>query len=101
MVVLQELHRKECIIMESAILQLYQQVEMYKDNSPEYQKLLGKFNDERDKFDKKLNDADKEELENLFSLLSMANGKEMEEYFVEGFVLGTRLMAEVFYKEDN
>jgi hypothetical protein len=101
MVVLQELHRKECIIMESVILQLYQQVEMYKDNSPEYQKLLGKFNDERDKFDKKLNDADKEELENLFSLLSMANGKEMEEYFVEGFVLGTRLMAEVFYKEDN
>jgi hypothetical protein len=87
--------------MESVILQLYQQVEMYKDNSQEYQKLLGKFNDKRDKFDKKLNDADKEELENLFSLLSMANGKEMEEYFVEGFVLGTRLMAEVFYKEDN
>lgn len=71
--------------MESSILQLYEQVEMYKTSTPKYQELLKNFNDARDKFDKKLNDEEKETLENVISLLSRADGQEMEEYFVERF----------------
>lgn len=69
--------------MENAILQLYEQVEMYKISTPKYQELLRNFNDARDKFDKKLNDEEKETLENVISLLSRADEQEMEEYFVE------------------
>lgn len=69
--------------MESAILQLYEQVEMYKTSTPKYQELLSNFNDAREEFDKKLNDEEKETLENVISLLSRADGQEMEEYFVE------------------
>ena len=52
--------------MENAILQLYEQVEMYKISTPKYQELLRNFNDARDKFDKKLNDEEKETLENIY-----------------------------------
>lgn len=69
--------------MESAILQLYEQVEMNKKNTPKYQELLRDFNDAREEFDKQLNDKEKEELENILLLLSRADGQEMEEYFVE------------------
>ena len=69
--------------MESAILQLYEQVEMNKKNTPKYQELLRDFNDAREEFDKQLTDKEKEELENILLLLSRADGQEMEEYFVE------------------
>lgn len=69
--------------MESAILQLYEQVEMNKKTTPKYQELLRDFNDAREEFDKQLNDKEKEELENILLLLSRADGQEMEEYFVE------------------
>lgn len=67
----------------SAILELYEQVEMYKDSTPQYKKLLKDFNDTREEFDKQLNDEQKKKLEEIFNLLSIADGQEMEEYFVE------------------
>ena len=67
----------------SAILELYEQVEMYKDSTPKYKKLLKDFNDTREEFDKQLNDEQKKKLEEIFNLLSIADGQEMEEYFVE------------------
>ena len=36
----------------SAILELYEQVEMYKGSTPKYQELLKNFNKVRDEFDK-------------------------------------------------
>lgn len=36
----------------SAILGLYEQVEMYKDSTPKYKKLLKDFNDTREEFNK-------------------------------------------------
>ena len=67
----------------SAILELYEQVEMYKDSTPKYQELLKNFNNVRDEFDKQLNDEQKKKLEEILNLLSIADGQEMEEYFVE------------------
>ena len=40
----------------SAILELYEQVEMYKGSTPKYQELLKNFNKVRDEFEKQLND---------------------------------------------
>ena len=67
----------------SAILELYEQGEMYKDSTPKYKKLLKDFNDTREEFDKQLNDEQKKKLEEIFNLLTIADGQEMEEYFVE------------------
>ena len=67
----------------SAILELYEQVEMYKSSTPKYQELLKNFNKVRDEFDKQLNDEQKKKLEEILNLLSITDGQEMEEYFVE------------------
>ena len=67
----------------SAILELYEQVEMYKGSTPKYQELLKNFNKVRDEFDKQLNDEQKKKLEEILNLLSITDGQEMEEYFVE------------------
>lgn len=67
----------------SAILELYEQVEMYKGSTPKYQELLKNFNKVRYEFDKQLNDEQKKKLEEILNLLSITDGQEMEEYFVE------------------
>ena len=67
----------------SAILELYEQVEIYKGSTPKYQELLKNFNKVRDEFDKQLNDEQKKKLEEILNLLSITDGQEMEEYFVE------------------
>ena len=67
----------------STILELYEQVEMYKGSTPKYQELLKNFNKVRDEFDKQLNDEQKKKLEEILNLLSITDGQEMEEYFVE------------------
>ena len=67
----------------SAILELYEQVEMYKGSTPKYQELLKNFNKVRYEFDKQLNDEQKKKLEEIPNLLSITDGQEMEEYFVE------------------
>lgn len=67
----------------SAILELYEHVEMYKGSTPKYQELLKNFNKVRDEFDKQLNDEQKKKLEEILNLLSITDGQEMEEYFVE------------------
>ena len=72
----------------SAILGLYEQVEMHKDSTPKYKKLLKDFNDTREEFYKQLNDEQKKKLEEIFNLLSIADGQEMEEYFVERIYTG-------------
>ena len=67
----------------SAILELYEQVEMYKGSTPKYQELLKNFNKVRYEFNKQLNDEQKKKLEEILNLLSITDGQEMEEYFVE------------------
>lgn len=76
------------MVKSSAILELYEQVEMYKSSTPKYKELLKDFNDTREEFDKQLNDEQKKKLEEIFNLLSIADGQEMEEYFVERICTG-------------
>lgn len=86
---------------KKAILKLYYEYQMNKNNSEEYGKLLRKFNILRGEFDNKISRKQRKELENLFYLIKCMNIIENKEYFIEGYSIGTRLATEVFYKEES
>lgn len=86
---------------ESAILELYQVIRQDKLNSNEYTRILRKFNTHREELDKKLDKQCSEELENVLQLMQEMDTQETKEYFIEAFSLATRLMTEVYYKEDT
>lgn len=67
---------------DSAILELYEYVQMNKTNSKEYARLLRKFIQAREEFDKTLIDEQKENLEKLLVLCGDVHGQEFQEYFV-------------------
>lgn len=67
---------------DSAILELYDYVQMNKTNSKEYTKLLRKFIQAREEFDKTLIDEQKENLEKLLILVGDVHGQEFQEYFI-------------------
>jgi len=67
---------------ESAILELYEYVQMNKSNSKEYSKRLRKYILAREEFDKKLINEQKEQLEKLLELNGDLHGQEFKEYFV-------------------
>ena len=70
---------------ESAILELYKYVQMYKTNSKEYSIKLRKFIEAKENFDKQLIDIQKEQLENLIKLCENKYGQEFQEYFIAKF----------------
>ena len=67
---------------DSAILELYEYVQMNKTNSKEYVRLLRKFIQAREEFDKTLIDEQKENLEKLLVLNGDVHGQEFQEYFI-------------------
>lgn len=81
---------------ENAILELYEYVQINKTSSKEYSMKLRKFIKAKEEFDKQLIDAQKEQLEKLLELCGDMHGQEFQEYFITGYTLATRLMAEVF-----
>lgn len=86
---------------KSAILELYQKVQQDKLNSPEYTKVLRKFNNCREEFDKKLSEEHRQQLTSILQIRSDIEGVGTKDYFIEGFKLATRLMTEVYYKENT
>jgi len=86
---------------KKTILQLYNEYEMRKKNSEKYDRLLRKFNILRGEFDNNIVRNQRKELESLLSLVKTMSSIESEEYFIEGFSIGVKLMTEVFYKEQN
>ena len=86
---------------ESAILELYEYVQMNKTSSKEYSMKLRKFIEAKEDFDKHLIDEQKEHLENLLELCVDMHGQEFQEYFITGYALATRIMAEVFIDKND
>ena len=86
---------------ESSILELYEYVQMNKTSSKEYSRKLRKFIEAKEDFDKQLIDEQKEQLENLLELCGDMHGQEFNEYFIAGFTLATKLMAEVFVNKNG
>lgn len=86
---------------ESIILKLYEQTEQEMPNSKDYAELLSKFNVFRDELDNRLAPS---QMEDLITLLQIKNNMESitaRNFYVEGFKVATRLMTEVFHKEDK
>ena len=86
---------------ESAILELYEYVQMNKTSSKEYSMKLRKFIEAKEDFDKQLIDEQKEQLEKLLELCGDMHGQEFQEYFIAGYTLATKLMAEVFINKNE
>ena len=84
---------------KSAILELFEQVEMNKDTSQEYRELAKKYSIKRTEFENSLDNKQKQELDELMLLKGDTDFQEVKEYFIEGFCIATRLTTEAFYKE--
>ncbi len=84
---------------ESGILELYEQVEMNKGTTNQYNKLLREYMVKKDKFVEKLTEEQQEELEDVLQANGELDIQEMKEYFVEGFKIATKLLTDTFYKE--
>lgn len=82
-------------------MELYEYVQMNKTSSKEYSRKLRKFIEAKEDFDKQLIDEQKEQLENLLELCGDMHGQEFNEYFIAGFTLATKLMAEVFVNKNG
>ena len=85
---------------ENGILELYEQVEMNKGTTNQYNKLLREYIVKKDKFVEKLTDEQQEELEDVLQANGELDIQEMKEYFVEGFKIATKLLTDTFYKEN-
>ena len=86
---------------ESVILALYEKTEQEMSNSKEYTELLSKFNVYRDQFNKKILPSEQEELTELLQFKTDMESITAKDFFVEGFKVATRLMTEVFHKDDK
>lgn len=85
---------------ENGILELYEQVEMNKGTTNQYNKLLREYIVKKDNFVEKLTDEQQEELEDVLQANGELDIQEMKEYFVEGFKIATKLLTDTFYKEN-
>ncbi len=86
---------------ESIILKLYEQTENEMSNSKDYTELLHKYNSYSEKFRKEITYTQAEELENLMQIKTDMESIATRDYFIEGFKVATRLMAEALYKKEN
>ena len=83
---------------ESKILELFEQVEMNKKITPTYRKLLRKFIEQKEQYEKQLNEEQRKGLEEILSPSGGLDEQEMREYFIAGFKLATRLITEALSK---
>ena len=86
---------------EGAIIELYNQVQMNKTNSPIYKRLNRNCIEQRENFEKELTERQKEELEQLLRAREDRDEQEVQEYFIDGFKIAIQIMTEVFYKEEK
>ena len=86
---------------ENAILELYKYVQMNKTSSKEYSMKLRKFIQAKEDFDKQLIYEQKQQLEYLLELCGDMHWQEFQEYFIAGYTLATKLMAEVFINNND
>ena len=89
------------MIKESTILEMFDQVEMEKTTSKEYKKLLHRYCDLREKFETKLNEEEKKELDEFITIFEDMGTMEMREFFIDGFTKAVKIMTEVFYKQSD
>ena len=85
----------------SALQELYEKIEQDKETNAEYNRIRRKSIELRDIIDKRLQEDQKEELDQLITYKNDMANEECKDYFIEGFSLATRLMIEVLYKEDQ
>lgn len=89
------------IEQESVILALYEKTEQEMSSSKEYKEQISKFNILRDQFNKGITPSQQEELTTLLQIKTDMESTTARDFFVEGFRVATRLMAEALYKEDE
>lgn len=85
----------------SALLELYERIEQDKSTNAEYNRIRRKSIELRDIINKRLEQDQREQLDQLMTYKNDMANEECKDYFIEGFSLATRLMIEVFYKEDQ
>ena len=86
---------------ESVILALYEKTEQEMSCSKEYKEQISKFNILRDQFNKEITSEQQTELNILLQIKTDMESTTARDFFVEGFKVATRLMTEVFHKEDK
>lgn len=85
---------------ESAILEIYKSIQRDKETSPEYNRLRRKAIEFRDEFENDLDPEQRKALNELIEQRTVMEEVECREYFIEGFVVATKIMTEVFYKDE-
>lgn len=83
------------------IIDMYEKFERYKSNSKEYDIELRKFNVLTQELYNIMNKEQKKKLNLLLQVRNDMETIETKDYFIGGFKKASRLMADVFYKEDT
>ena len=84
----------------SALLDLYERIEQDKPTNAEYNRIRRKSIELRDIIDKRLEQDQREQLDQLMTYKNDMANEECKDYFIEGFSLAIRLITEAFYKEE-
>lgn len=86
---------------DNDIIQIYNKVQQIKPTTPEYKQILHQFNIDREKFDKEITELQRQDLVELLQKMKDMCSIENEEYFVEGYKRGARLMIQILSKQDQ
>lgn len=89
------------IEQESVILKLYEQSEQEMSNSKDYAELLSKYNTYKVKFRAEITENQSQGLEKLLQFKTDMESITARDYYIEGFKVATRLMAEAFSKKEK
>lgn len=82
---------------QGLIQEIYTRISEEKANSSASEQLLDKFEKVNKQLQQHLGTEQQQELEVLEDILNDMSEQENEEFFTEGFLLGIKLMIEVFY----
>ena len=86
---------------DSDIIEIYNKVQQSKTVSPEYIQILHQFNIDREEFDKGINEQQRQDLVELLQKMKDMSSIEKEDYFVEGYKRGARLMIQILSKQNE
>ena len=86
---------------ENDIREIYNKVQRNKAVSPEYMQILHQFNIDREKFDKEITEQQRQDLVELLEKMKEMSSIENEEYFIEGYKRGAKLMVEILTKQEE
>ncbi len=86
---------------ESVILALYEKVEQEMSSSKAYKEQISKFNILRDQFNREITSEQQEELTTLLQIKTDMESSTARDFFIEGFKIATRLMAEALYNNEE